>query len=178
MFSIIISVQMVLAVILGGRGTLFGPVLGAFLIEPLNALANNSFGGGNARLVLFGGLLVLLVVLLPQGIIPGIRTLLEKARTKGSVGLSGARLEPRPAVVVERVAPAPDAKPLLEVRGLHKSFGGNHAVDDCSFTVPEGSITALIGPNGSGKTTVFNLISGSMAVDEGQVLFDGEVLGR
>lgn len=178
MFSIIISVQMVLAVILGGRGTLFGPVLGAFLIEPLNALANNSFGGGNARLVLFGGLLVLLVVLLPQGIIPGIRTLREKMRTRGSVGLSGARLDPRPAVVVERTAPKPDARPLLEVRGLHKSFGGNHAVDDCSFTVPEGSITALIGPNGSGKTTVFNLISGTMTADAGQVLFDGEALGR
>jgi branched-chain amino acid transport system permease protein len=178
MFSIIISVQMVLAVILGGRGTLFGPVLGAFLIEPLNALANNSFGGGNARLVLFGGLLVLLVVLLPQGIIPGIRKMLEKARTRGSVGLSGARLEARPAIVVERTESKADARPLLEVRGLHKSFGGNHAVDDCSFTVPEGSITALIGPNGSGKTTVFNLISGTMAADEGQVLFDGEVLGR
>ncbi|CAN7359163.1 branched-chain amino acid ABC transporter ATP-binding protein/permease [Microbacterium sp. LjRoot45] len=182
MFSIIICVQMVLAVILGGRGTLFGPVLGAFLIEPLNALANNSFGGGNARLVLFGGLLVLLVVLLPQGIIPGIRRLLEKARSRDAVGLSGARLDPRPAVVVDRTAVAPrssePARPLLEVRGLHKSFGGNHAVDDCSFTVPEGSITALIGPNGSGKTTVFNLISGTMAADAGTVLFDGTELSR
>ncbi|MFF2632628.1 branched-chain amino acid ABC transporter ATP-binding protein/permease [Microbacterium sp. NPDC058021] len=178
MFSIIISVQMVLAVILGGRGTLFGPVLGAFLIEPLNALANNSFGGGNARLVLFGGLLVLLVVLLPQGIIPGVRSLLTKARTRGSVGLSGARLEPRPVTLVERTEPQAPARPLLEVRGLHKSFGGNRAVDGCSFTVPEGSITALIGPNGSGKTTVFNLISGTMAADAGQVLFDGETLGR
>jgi len=178
MFSIIICVQMVLAVILGGRGTLFGPVLGAFLIEPLNALANNSFGGGNARLVLFGGLLVLLVVLLPQGIIPGIRALREKIRSRDAVGLSGARLDSRPAVVVERSAPKADARPLLEVRGLHKSFGGNHAVDECSFTVPEGSITALIGPNGSGKTTVFNLISGTMTADAGQVLFDGQPLGR
>jgi len=178
MFSIIICVQMVLAVILGGRGTLFGPVIGAFLIEPLNALANNSFGGGNARLVLFGGLLVLLVVLLPQGIIPGIRHLLARARSRGAVGLSGARLDPRPAVTVERAAPVEPPKPLLEVRGLHKSFGGNHAVDDCSFTVPEGSITALIGPNGSGKTTVFNLISGTMAADAGTVSFAGEALAK
>ncbi|MDF2827088.1 MAG: transporter, partial [Mycobacterium sp.] len=70
--------------------------------------------------------------------------------------------------------PEPTGKTVLEVRGLHKSFGGNHAVNDCSFTVPEGSITALIGPNGSGKTTVFNLISGTMTPDKGEILLDGE----
>ena len=70
MFSIITSALIVLAVILGGRGTLFGPVLGAFIIQPVNTFANDTFGGGNARLVLFGGLLVLLVILLPKGILP------------------------------------------------------------------------------------------------------------
>lgn len=179
MFSIIICVQMVLSVILGGRGTLFGPVLGAFLIEPLNAVANNSFGGGNARLVLFGGMLVLLVVLLPKGVIPSVRALLERARTRGTVGLSGARLEPITSVARDRVPPPPESpRALLEVRGLHKSFGGNHAVNDCSFSVPQGSITALIGPNGSGKTTVFNLISGTMTADEGSVVLDGQTLGN
>ncbi|CAN5615078.1 branched-chain amino acid ABC transporter ATP-binding protein/permease [soil metagenome] len=176
MFSIVTSALIVLSVILGGRGTLFGPVLGAFIIQPVNTIANESFGGGNARLVLFGGLLVLLVVLLPKGILPTLTGLLEKARAKGTVGLSGARLNPldRPleAVTIER--PAVTGRTLLEVRGLHKSFGGNHAVNDCSFTVPEGSITALIGPNGSGKTTVFNLISGTMAPDGGEILLDGQ----
>ena len=47
------------------------------------------------------------------------------------------------------------------------------AVDGASFVVPEGSITALIGPNGSGKTTVFNLIDGTMAPNAGEVWFDG-----
>jgi len=175
MFSILVSVQMVLAVILGGRGTLFGPVLGAFIIEPANALANGAFGGGNSRLVLFGALLILLVILLPKGIIPSVAGLIERLRTRGTVGLSGARLS-----VVERPLPpavdrpAPSSKPLLEVRGLYRSFGGNKAVNDCSFTVPEGSITALIGPNGSGKTTVFNLISGSMTAERGEILLDGE----
>ena len=176
MFSIITSALIVLSVILGGRGTLFGPVLGAFIIQPVNNLANDAFGGGNARLVIFGGLLVLLVILLPKGILPTISGLLEKARTKGTVGLSGARLNPldRAITTVEVQAPKPTGRTLLEVRGLHKSFGGNHAVNDCSFTVPEGSITALIGPNGSGKTTVFNLISGTMTPDEGQILMNGE----
>ena len=176
MFSIITSALIVLAVILGGRGTLFGPVLGAFIIQPVNIYANQAFGGGNARLVLFGGLLVLLVILLPKGILPTLAGLIEKARSKGTVGLSGARLNPldRPLAPAEVRRPEPTGRTLLEVRGLHKSFGGNHAVNDCSFTVPEGSITALIGPNGSGKTTVFNLISGTMTPDKGDILLDGE----
>ncbi len=176
MFSIITSALIVLAVILGGRGTIFGPVLGAFIIQPVNIYANQAFGGGNARLVLFGGLLVLLVIVLPKGILPTLASLIEKARARGTVGLSGARLNPldRPLVRAEQRRPEPTGKTLLEVRGLHKSFGGNHAVDDCSFTVPEGSITALIGPNGSGKTTVFNLISGTMTPDKGEILLDGQ----
>lgn len=178
MFSIITSALIVLSVILGGRGTLFGPVLGAFIIQPVNIYANQAFGGGNARLVLFGGLLILLVILLPKGILPTLAGLIEKARTKGTVGLSGARLNPldRPLAAAEVRRPEPTGKTLLEVRGLHKSFGGNHAVNDCSFTVPEGSITALIGPNGSGKTTVFNLISGTMVPDKGEILLNGEHL--
>jgi neutral amino acid transport system ATP-binding protein len=63
---------------------------------------------------------------------------------------------------------------LLEVRDLTKSFGGIHAVEDCSFAVEEGSITALIGPNGAGKTTVFNIISGLHKPDAGAILFNGE----
>jgi ABC-type branched-subunit amino acid transport system ATPase component len=116
------------------------------------------------------------VIVLPKGILPTAAALIEKARTKGTVGLSGARLNPldRPLVRAEIRKPEPTGRALLEVRGLHKSFGGNHAVNDCSFTVPEGSITALIGPNGSGKTTVFNLISGTMLPDQGQILLDGE----
>lgn len=180
MFSIITSALIVLAVILGGRGTLWGPVLGAFIIQPVNNYANQAFGGGNARLVLFGGLLVLLVILLPKGILPTLAAFIEKARTQGTVGLSGARLNPldRPLVRTEIRKPQPTGRTLLEVRGLHKSFGGNHAVNDCTFTVPEGSITALIGPNGSGKTTVFNLISGTMTPDKGEILLGGEHLER
>lgn len=176
MFSIITSALIVLAVILGGRGTLWGPVLGAFIIQPVNIYANQAFGGGNARLVLFGGLLVLLVILLPRGILPTLAALIENARTRGTVGLSGARLNPldRPLARTEIRRPEATGRTLLEVRGLHKSFGGNHAVNDCSFTVPEGSITALIGPNGSGKTTVFNLISGTMAPDKGEILLGGQ----
>ena len=67
---------------------------------------------------------------------------------------------------------------LLEVQGLTKAFGGVTAVDDCSFAVERGSITGLIGPNGSGKTTVFNLITGYLPADSGRILFDGEEVRR
>ena len=67
---------------------------------------------------------------------------------------------------------------LLEVDGLTKRFGGVTAVNDCSFSVPDHSITALVGPNGSGKTTAFNLITGYARADAGSVRFRGAALRR
>lgn len=180
MFSILISVQLVLSLLVGGKATLWGPVLGAFLIEPLNEIANNDFGGGNARLYLFGGLLVLVVIFLPKGILPAIESLLQRRRTAGKAGLVGARIGTGGSFasltdrvqVVDRTEAEP--RPLLEVRGLRKHFGGLKAVDGCSFVVPEGTITGLIGPNGSGKTTVFNLIDNTITADAGEIIFAGE----
>jgi ABC-type branched-subunit amino acid transport system ATPase component/ABC-type branched-subunit amino acid transport system permease subunit len=171
MFSILISVQIVLSMLLGGRGTLWGPVLGAFLIEPLNEFSNNSLGGGNARLLVFGGLMLLTVLFMPRGILPSAERWIEARRTRGHAGRVGARVQLR-----ERAVPAerpPVGEPLLVIDGLAKRFGGLQAVEGCSFEVPRGSITALIGPNGSGKTTVFNLVTGMMRADSGSVTFDG-----
>jgi neutral amino acid transport system ATP-binding protein len=67
---------------------------------------------------------------------------------------------------------------MLELHGLTKRFGGVTAVKDCSFSVPERSITALVGPNGSGKTTAFNLITGYARPDAGSVSFRGATLRR
>ena len=173
-FDIIISVQIVLAVILGGRGTLFGPVLGAFLIESLNEFANQEFGGGNSRLLIFGGLLSLTILLLPDGIVPSVRKLLERLAGRNRTALVGARLGERKLEVAPVTKRPASGKKLLVVEGLAKSFGGVQAVDGCSFEVEEGTITGLIGPNGSGKTTTFNLIGGTMRADAGRVWLDGE----
>jgi ABC-type branched-subunit amino acid transport system ATPase component len=67
---------------------------------------------------------------------------------------------------------------LLEVEGLTKRFGGVTAVDDCDLSVPAGTVTALIGPNGSGKTTVFNMITGYLRPDAGTVSFGGRRVPR
>ena len=183
MFAILISVQIILTLLVGGKATLWGPVLGAFLIEPLNETVNNSLGtlgGGNARLFLFGGLLMAVVVFLPNGILPSLAAFLFRRSREGKAGLVGARIETGGSLeslrkhVTVTEARATDTTPLLAVTGLRKHFGGIKAVDGCSFTVPRGSITGLIGPNGSGKSTVFNLIDNTIAADAGTIVFDGE----
>src|ERR1700676_227438 len=67
---------------------------------------------------------------------------------------------------------------LLAVEGLTKSFGGVRALDECGFEVPEGSVTALIGPNGSGKTTAFNVITGYQPADAGALTVRGSAVPR
>jgi branched-chain amino acid transport system ATP-binding protein len=70
-----------------------------------------------------------------------------------------------------------EAKPVLGVSGLVKRFGGFHALDGLSFHVAAGEILGLVGPNGSGKTTAINVISGLYAPDGGSVAFDGGPIG-
>ena len=66
------------------------------------------------------------------------------------------------------------AVPVLELRGLSKSFGGLHAVRDVTFKIMPGDRKAIIGPNGAGKTTLFNLITGIYPSSSGQVLLFGK----
>lgn len=62
---------------------------------------------------------------------------------------------------------------LLVVDGLRRTFGGVHAVDGASFTIPQGTICGLIGPNGAGKSTTVSMITGALRPTAGRVLFDG-----
>ena len=70
-------------------------------------------------------------------------------------------------------AVAPSLDIALGVTGLSRSFGGNRAVSDVSFSVGKGEIVGMIGPNGAGKTTLFDLVSGYLAADHGRVVLDG-----
>jgi ABC-type branched-subunit amino acid transport system ATPase component len=63
---------------------------------------------------------------------------------------------------------------LLETAGLTKDFGGLRAVHDLALRIEEGEIVGLIGPNGSGKTTVFNLVTGLYRPTGGRIGFDGD----
>lgn len=65
---------------------------------------------------------------------------------------------------------------LLDIRGLHKRFGGLVAISGLDLHVEEGEILSVIGPNGAGKSTLFNLISNLYPCDEGEIVFRGERL--
>ncbi|MCK5418876.1 MAG: ABC transporter ATP-binding protein, partial [Desulfobacterales bacterium] len=66
------------------------------------------------------------------------------------------------------------SSPLLEVAELRKNFGGVQAIDDLNFEIIEGELLGVIGPNGSGKTTAVNLISGFVKPTEGNISYRGK----
>jgi ABC-type branched-subunit amino acid transport system ATPase component len=66
-----------------------------------------------------------------------------------------------------------NASPLLNVSGLYKNFGGVRAINDLSFELEQGELLGLIGPNGSGKTTAVNLITGFVKPTEGEIVYCG-----
>ena len=64
--------------------------------------------------------------------------------------------------------------PLLKISGLYKNFGGVQAIDDLNFEIAEGELLGMIGPNGSGKTTAVNLITGFVKPTKGEVSYRGK----
>ena len=69
-----------------------------------------------------------------------------------------------------------ESKDGLEVRGLHKSYGGLHVTQDVSFKLKPGDRTALIGPNGAGKSTFANLLTGIIKPSSGKILLNGKMI--
>jgi ABC-type branched-subunit amino acid transport system ATPase component/ABC-type branched-subunit amino acid transport system permease subunit len=178
MFSILSSVMIVLSCLVGGRGSLFGPVIGAFILQIASEAATVYGGGSEARVLLFGVVLVLVVLFLPAGLLPTLErwwrrrhaAATEYTNQIGALGQGRLEFTTRPPRELDADQEAPV---LLDVRNVSKAFGGVHAVDGADLQVREGTITALIGPNGSGKTTLFNLVTGVMKADAGEIWFDG-----
>jgi branched-chain amino acid transport system permease protein len=174
-FDIVTSVLIVLAALVGGRGTVWGPVLGAFIIEPLANLTSSSLGGADAgaiRLLLFGGLLGVVVLFLPRGVLPTVTAHWHRERARPP---ALAHVRPDPP---EADTSGPARGNVLEAHALAKAFGGLHAVDGATLAVPAGGVTGLIGPNGSGKTTLFNLVDGTVRTQSGQVVLAGRRIDR
>lgn len=70
--------------------------------------------------------------------------------------------------------PSDDARPILELRGVNKSFGPVHVLHDVSFAAYAGEVTALVGDNGAGKSTLVKCIGGIHPIDSGEYLFEGK----
>jgi branched-chain amino acid transport system permease protein len=160
------SVVMLTMALLGGVQSPFGAVLGTFTLvilpEWLRFLRE-------AYLAIYGAAVILIMIFLPEGI----------------WGWAARRLH-RPARIVEgRIPPLPllsqagreAGEDVLVVEDLAKHFGGLKALDGVSFAVRRGSVHALIGPNGSGKTTFLNVISGLYRATDGSVRLGGATLG-
>src|SRR5512145_807819 len=62
----------------------------------------------------------------------------------------------------------------VELRGIHKYFGNNHANNDITLTIPSGTIQGILGENGAGKSTLMKILSGFIHADEGEILLDGK----
>ncbi|HVH32090.1 MAG TPA: branched-chain amino acid ABC transporter ATP-binding protein/permease, partial [bacterium] len=160
------SVQFLAMVLVGGRESVAGSVLGAglltFLPEWLRELKK-------IYLVVYGSIIVLVIVFMPEGLW-GFVTFLSRSlvrptphlATRGSLSIGTARLAGEPVLVIEN---------------LGKYFGGLKAVDGVSFAVRQGEVHALIGPNGSGKTTILNVISGLYVPSFGEITFLGQSIG-
>jgi ABC-type branched-subunit amino acid transport system ATPase component/ABC-type branched-subunit amino acid transport system permease subunit len=177
-FSILGSVTIVLAALVGGRGTLWGPVIGAFIVQIASELATVYGGGTQSRVLVFGLALVLVVLFLPAGLLPTVEAWWRRRHPREVTYTDHAGALVRRELTVRAREPVASDRPLLEVRGATKRFGGLVAVDGADLRVDAGSITALIGPNGSGKTTLFNLVTGTMRADAGEIWFDGRRIDR
>jgi branched-chain amino acid transport system permease protein len=179
MFDIVASVLMVLAALLGGRGTVWGPVLGAFILEPLAEFTNTGLGGpqaGAVRLIVFGVLLGAVVLFLPQGVLPTLARRFRRAAPPATQPRQAARSSAErghPGKAEAAPALPTGSGDVLATRRLAKHFGGLHAVAGVDLTLRAGAVTGLIGPNGSGKTTLFNLLDGTVRPSSGQVVMTG-----
>jgi branched-chain amino acid transport system permease protein len=189
-FDIVTSMLIVLSALLGGRGTLWGPVLGAFIIEPLANLTSTSLGGadaGSIRLLLFGGLLGLVVLFLPRGLLPTLSAWKNQGhrQDRPQADLERTPISPVGSIPLEPEKAGRPASAIstgggtaLAVRGLARSFGGLRAVDGVDLDLAPASVTGLIGPNGSGKTTLFNLIDGTVRASAGRLTVAGRRVER
>lgn len=91
LFDILTSVTMVLMAILGGRGTLWGPVLGAFIMQPLAIWVVGQFGGTQIHLTVFGGILLLVMLFMPNGILPTVTEYWKQRAKARAATMSSSR---------------------------------------------------------------------------------------
>jgi branched-chain amino acid transport system permease protein len=178
-FTFDTSGQLVIQTAIGGTGTLFGPMVGAAVWLFLRDFLQSAFGLGATWKLVLGLVFVVLVMFLRRGLIGGVETLVKRV-----TGRRKARA-PEESPVVAAPAPiasvgpsrrreeAPFSGPVLEARGLTKSFGGIVANRDINFTVEQGELRGIIGPNGAGKSTFFKMLTCEMRPTAGRIVFHG-----
>jgi ABC-type branched-subunit amino acid transport system ATPase component/ABC-type branched-subunit amino acid transport system permease subunit len=178
-FGMLVSAQALIFAMFGGVGTLWGPVLGAFILVPLSEILHARYAADFPGIqgVIYGVAIIAVIMFAPEGILWKLRAI----RKPGTFRMLGSTASEADFGVTEELLVVPlahDSKPVLEVSGLAKSFGGLQATSDLSFSVREGELLGIIGPNGAGKTTLFNLLNGFLHPDRGDIIFRGQSLKR
>lgn len=172
-FNPVLSFEVVIMALFGGAGSLFGPLLGAvplvLLFELLIANFPNYFS------ILLGLVFVLIVYALPNGVIGPLEAKLPPLRRAALIIGMSSLAETVTRLVWPRAAErmAANDAPVLQLADVRKAFGGLLAVDGLGFDLHRREILGLIGPNGSGKTTALNLISGAITPDSGEIKLEG-----
>ena len=177
-FGMLASAQALIVALFGGVGAAWGPVIGAAILIPMSETLHAEFGSTLPGIsgVVYGVAIIVIILVAPEGLYWKFKDLLaRRGRHQARPRASSDRTLKAPIMV--REAQRATGKPLLEVRGLYKNFGGLRAVRDMSFVIPEGGIVGIIGPNGAGKTTLFNLLNGIYKPSGGQILFEGRDIG-
>jgi ABC-type branched-subunit amino acid transport system ATPase component/ABC-type branched-subunit amino acid transport system permease subunit len=180
-----LSIYLLAGCVIGGFGTILGPALGTALVFGLT-----EFLGGLAEYqgIIFGIVLLAVVTVVPDGFMGASwwRKLgrsdpdreFEGSMERPSSGASGVLEEAlfKPSRGPSRWPVRPGEAVELKGEGLERSFGGVRAVDGLDILLSLGRVHALIGPNGSGKTTVLNLLSGFHRPGKGRILLGDEVV--
>ena len=155
-----------LAILIGGRGSILGPLLGTIILTALPEFAAPLVAWST---FLYAVLLLVIVLAVPGGIAEMLdfknRRPLERHR----------EIHPRPELLPHAMdESAPPS--LLSLKNVSLSFGAVRAMANVDLEIWTGKVHGLIGPNGSGKTTTLNVISGYYAPQQGEVLLNGAML--
>jgi branched-chain amino acid transport system permease protein len=165
-FTLDLSILFFIAILIGGRGSILGPLLGTILLTVLPEFAAPLVAWST---FLYAVLLLVIVLAIPGGIA-------EILDFKNRRPLESDRaIIPRPDLLA-RLLGAPANAGALTLEQVALSFGGVHAIEDLDLEIRPGQVHGLIGPNGSGKTTTLNVISGYYAQQRGAVRLNGAAL--
>ncbi len=169
-FTFAESIVFLTMALLGGVSSPVGALIGTALLVILPEALRFLKSVPGLYLAIYGLAVILIIRFMPNGVWGFAQSVLQ--RLSSAPSFEGAA----PALTL---APAKNAAPLaLQVEGLAKHFGGLKAVDGVSFAVERGAVHALIGPNGSGKTTTLNVLSGIYAPTAGRMILNGRDITR
>ena len=174
-FNVELSFIFFFAVVVGGRGQMLGPIIGIWVVFVLPNIMLTQFV--EYRLLIYGLLTLTTVMLFPDGIVGSI----ERWRVKRELTGRGEQAF-RVDVFLEELTGDRETHPsdeiVISVRGATKKFGEVIALDNLDFSVRKGEIHGLIGANGSGKTSLLNVLSGLSRLNSGSFFVNGREATR